>query len=227
VSGARSTEELVARLTDALEPVRPVPPLYRQVLAVAGIWAVSAAVVAGWLGLHPLAVLGRGGISTAVAVVLAWVGVAGLALGLASRIPGRERLALAAAGAVALGDLVVLAIGLGLRASADPGALGPRLNCIARSLLLAIPSALLALVLALRGAPWRPRVAGVGLALGATSLGALLVHLSCPSPSAWHWLVAHALVPLSAGVAVGLPVAWVLDRLGRRVRRLRSGVPLG
>jgi len=223
VSGSRSTEELVARLAEDLEPVRPLPPLYRQVLAVAGIWAVSAALVAGWLGMHPLAVIGRGGISTTLTWVLALVGLAGVTLGLACRIPGRERLALAAAGGVALGVLVVTALGLGLPGSVtDAGSLAQCMDCAGRSLLLAVPSGLLAMGLALRGAPWRPGVAGLGLAVGATSLGALLVHLSCPSPSPWHWLVAHALVPLAAGAGIGLLVAWVFGRLGRRSRLMIS-----
>lgn len=219
MSGSRSTEELVARLAGDLEPVRPVPPLHRQVLAVAGIWTASAGLVAGWLGLHPLEVVGRGGISAILTWVLALVGFGGLCLGLACRVPGRERLALAATGGVVLGVVVVTALGLALPGSlAEAGTLAQCMDCAGRSLLLAIPSGLLAMALALRGAPWRPGVAGLGLAVGAASLGALLVHLSCPSPTAWHWLVAHALVPLASGLGIGLLVAWVFDRLGRTSR---------
>jgi hypothetical protein len=225
VSASRTTEEFVARLAENLEPVRPVAPIYRQVLAVAGIWALSAVVVAGWRGLHPLAALGRGGISSTLAGVLALVGFAGLTLGLACRIPGRERLALAAAGGVALGIVIVVAVGLLLPGSvADAGVLAQCMDCAGQSLLLAIPSGLLAMAFARRGAHWRSYTAGLGLAGGATALGALLVHLSCPSPSAWHWLIAHALVPLAAGVPIGLLVAWVLDRLGLRSRLATSRV---
>jgi hypothetical protein len=219
VSTSRSTEDLVARLAERLEPVRPVAPLHRQVSGVAAIWAVSGAVVAAWLGLHPLAVLARGGISASLAGVLALVGLAGLTLGLACRIPGRERLVLAAAGGVALGVTVVLAIGLGLPGSiAEASPLAQCMDCVGRSVLFAVPSGLLATLLARRAAPWRPRLAGLALAIGALSLGALLVHLSCPSPSAWHWLVAHALLPLGSGVPLGLLVAWALRRLGQRSR---------
>jgi len=224
VSTSRATEALVARLAEDLAPVRLVAPLHRQVLAVTGIWAVSAAVVAVWLGLHPLAVLERGAISATFVWLLALVGFAGLTLGLACRIPGRERLALAAAGGVALGVPIVGAVGLLLPGSiGDADTLAQWMDCVGRSLLLAIPAGLLAMVLALRGAPWRSRTAGLGLATGATSLGALLVHLSCPSPNPWHWLIAHALVPLAAGVPVGILVAWVLERLGRRSRLATPG----
>ena len=226
MSSARlSTEALVARLADELAPVRAIPPQHRQLLAVTAIWAGSAAFVAGWLGLHPLAVLARGGISTTFVWVLALVGFAGLTLGLACRIPGRERLARAAAGGVAIGVLVVSGVGLVLPGSAaDAGTLAQGMNCVGESLFLAIPSGMMALVLALRGAPWRPCVAGLGLTIGATSLGALLVHLSCPSPSPWHWWLAHALVPLAVGVLVGFLVAWVLERLGLRSQIATSRV---
>lgn len=223
MSVPRASEDLVARLAARLEPVRPVAALHRQVLAVAGVWAASAAAVAAWLGLHPLAVVARGGVSAGLCGALALVGFAGLTLGLASRIPGRERLALAAGGGVALGVGGALALGIFLPgALADAGPLALCMDCAGRSLLLAVPSGLLAAALALRGAPWRPHAAGLGVAVGAVSLGALLVHLSCPSPSAWHWLVAHALGPLAAGVPIGLLAAWALDRIGRRSRLASS-----
>lgn len=219
----RSTEEFVARLAEDLEPVRPVPPLHRQGLAIAGIWAASACLVAGWLGLDPLGVIGRGEISTTFVCVLALIGIAGLTLGLACRIPGRERLARAAASGVAVGVMIVVAVALVLPGSAtDAGTPSQWMDCVGQSLLLAIPSGLVAMGLALRGAPWRSRVAGLGLAIGATSLGALLVHLSCPSARPWHWLIGHVLVPLSAGVPIGLLVAWFFDRLGKRSRRATS-----
>ena len=126
---------------------------------------------------------------------------------------------------VALGVTIVVAVAFLLPGSiADAGTLAESMDCVGRCLYLAIPSGLLAMVLAVRGAPWRPRMAGFGLAVGATYLGALLVHLSCPSPSPWHWLIAHALVPLFTGVAIGLFAAWVLGRLGRRSRLATSRV---
>lgn len=223
MSARRTTEDLVARLAEDLEPVRPAAPLHRQVLAVAAIWVASAAIVAAWPGLHPLDVLERGRVSATLLGVLALVGFAGLTLGLACRIPGRERVALAAARGAAVGAGVALAGGLVLPGSiAEVRPFAQCFDCVGRSLLLAVPSGVLATFLAFRGAPWRPRAAGLGLAIGAVSLGALLVHLSCPSPSAWHWLIAHVFIPLSAGVLVGLLVAWVLQRLDGRSRLATS-----
>jgi hypothetical protein len=48
------------------------------------------------------------------------------------------------------------------------------------------------------------------------SLGALLVHLSCPALGGWHWLIAHALAPIASAVPVGLLAARALRYLGRR-----------
>jgi hypothetical protein len=146
----------------------------------------------------------RGAISATLAGALALVGASGLALGLAARVPGRERLALGAAIGALLGGLAIAAAGLAVPEPVTAAlAREWTSDCFVRSLLLAIPSGLLAARFSLRGAPWRPAATGVGLAVGAVALGSLLVHASCPSPSAAHWLAAHALLPLAAGAARG------------------------
>lgn len=213
----RSTEEVVARLVDEIEPVRRVPALRWQVIRVAAIWAATAALAALWVGMHPLAGLERSGISASIAAALALLGFAGLTLGLALRIPGRERLASAAAGGIAVGLGILGAVALMMPGSVvDAASLA---QCTGRSLLLAIPSGLIAMAVALRGAGWRPALTGLALATGATSLGALLVHMSCQSQSPWHWLIAHALLPMLAGIPMGLLAAWVFDRIAQRSAR--------
>ncbi len=216
MKGSRSTEELVARLVEDLEPVRPVAPLSHQVLAVGGIWGATAAALAVWLGLHPLSVLERGGISATIAAMLAWLGASGLTLCLACRIPGRERLAWAAAAGLAAGVLIAVSVALALPRPPLLDPFAQSANCIGRSILLAAPSGLLSMALVLRGAQWRPWIAGLSLSTGAASLGGLLVHLSCASPDAWHWLLAHALAPASAGLLLGTLAAWALEGIGRR-----------
>jgi hypothetical protein len=220
MSARRSTEEVIARLANALEPVQPIAALRRQGGAIALAWAASAAVAAVWLGLHPLDAVARGAISTLLLGALALIGSASVLLGLACRIPGRERVALAAAIAAVLGALALLAIGFAVPGPiADATALSRGADCSERSLLLALPAGLLAASLAVRGAPWRSRVAGLALAVGAAALGGSLVHASCASPSPAHWLTAHALVPLAVGAATGVGVAWRFDRLAQRSRR--------
>lgn len=75
------------------------------------------------------------------------------------------------------------------------------------------------MAVALRGAGWRPALTGLALATGATSLGALLVHMSCQSLSPWHWLIAHALLPMLAGIPMGLLAAWIFERIAQRSAR--------
>ncbi|TMA33585.1 MAG: DUF1109 domain-containing protein [Deltaproteobacteria bacterium] len=220
MTAARSTEAIVARLARDLAPVRPIAPLHRQAIAIAGAWAASAAVAAGWIGLHPLVALARGAISASLLVALAVIGAAGLVLGLACRVPGRERLALAAAIGAGFGAIALAAVGFSLPGPiADTATVVQGEACSERSLVLAIPSALLAASLGLRGAPWRPRIAGIGLAVGAAALGGLLVHASCPSPSPAHWLTSHALLPLAVGAAAGWLVARYFDRRAQSARQ--------
>jgi hypothetical protein len=217
MSTRRSTEEIVARLAAGLAPVRPVASLPRQALAVSAVWAASAAIAVAWLGVHPLDTIARGAISAALLGALALIGAAGLALGLAARRPGSERLA--SAGAIGAG-LGVLAVALALPGPiTDADTLAHSTDCFARSLLLAIPCGVLAVGFCRRGAPWRPRAAGIGVALGAVALGALLVHAGCPSPSPAHRLTAHALLPLATGASAGLLVAWRFAQHARGARR--------
>jgi len=210
----RSTEEVVARLVGEIEPVRRVPALRWQVIRVAAIWVATAALAAVWMGMHPLVIVHRSGISASIAAALALLGFAGLTLGLALRIPGRERLASAAAGGIAAGLGILGAVALMMPGSVvDAASLA---QCTGRSLLLAVPSGLVAMAVALRGAGWRPALTGLALATGATSLGALLLHMSCRSQSPWHWLIAHALLPVLAGIPMGILAAWVFDRIAKR-----------
>ena len=220
MSPQRSTEEIVARLVDTIEPVRRVAAMRWQLLRVAGIWALTAALVAVWIGIHPLAVFERGALSASIATALLLLGFAALTVALAGRIPGRERLAKIAAAGVALGLGIAGMTALVLPGWIDEaGFLAQCMDCGARSLLLAIPSGLIAMTLALRGASWRPALTGIALATGATSLGALLVHMSCASPDPWHWLIAHVLLPVAAGVPMGILAAWIFERVARRSAR--------
>ncbi|HTO71266.1 MAG TPA: NrsF family protein [Myxococcota bacterium] len=207
MSRETTPERLIARLSDELAPVRPLAALRRQVLAVAATGALCALGVALWLGLHPFDVLSRGAFSAALAGALALVAGGGVLLALAARIPGREPLAKAAGAGAVVGLAVVAALCLVAAASRGVGSADPLVPCSERSLFLALPIALCVGALALRGAPWRPGITGLAAAVGASAAGGLLIHLSCPSPSLWHWLIAHALAPLLVGTLGGVGLA--------------------
>ena len=216
MSGRRSSEELVAELAGALEPVRPILALRAQLGAVAALWLATGAALFVLAGARPVAVLARGALSAAIAADLAALGVAALALGLAARVPGRERAVRTALAALAAGGAALLALLAALLGTpADPGLFAEGRRCMDRSFLLAMPTAALAAALAVRGAPWHAWASAAGVTLGASALGGLLVHLTCPSPDPWHWLVAHALVPAFGGGALGLAAGWLVSRRAR------------
>lgn len=219
----RSTEELVARLADEIEPVRRTPPMRGQLALVASVWCATAILAALSGGIHLPEPRGVGRLSAGVAVALSLAGFAGVTLGLAARTPGRERLARGAAVAIALGAAIV--VGLAIVAAGPSGGaviLTECVRCAGRSILLATPPGAMAIRLALRGAGWRPWIAGLAVATGAASLGGLLVHLTCPSPSIRHWLVAHVFLPAIAGIALGLVAAAVLLRVARHADAAQS-----
>lgn len=209
MSDERSTERMVGRLAGDLAPVRPIAPLHRQALAVAAAWAATALAATLLFGAaHPLAVIARGPVSASFLWLLGLLAPAALVLGLASRIPGRERAAWIAAGlgAAALLGLGCVALALGGGAFATP--FGECERCALRSVALALPAGLVAGLLARRGAPWRPGLAGAAIALGAAAAGGFLVHLGCPRTDASHWLQGHALAPIGVGAALGLAVGY-------------------
>ena len=208
----KSPEELIAVLSERLQPVRPVTALRWQLLTVIAVCGASAVAVAGWLGLHPVEVVERGAVSAWLSGALGLLGISGLVLALAARIPGRESLVRVSAG----GSTVALAIAAGLcvalrEAIHDSGTRQEFFRCSTSALMFAVPVALCAGAWVMRGAPWRPRSTGLALAIGAAAIGGLLVHLSCPSPTPWHWLLAHAFAPLAIGACVGGVLARLLD----------------
>jgi hypothetical protein len=212
VNARRSSEELVAELAGALEPVRPIAPLRGQLVGVALAWVATAAALWAFAGMGP-ATLGRGGVSALVLAALAAIGFAGITVGLAARIPGREAVVRAGVAVIGLGAALLIALAAWLAATPiDPGLFASSQRCMDRSFLLAMPSAAMAAYFAARGAPWRAFASAMGVAIGASALGGLAVHLTCVSPNAWHWLLAHALVPAFGGASIGLATSWLIKR---------------
>jgi len=221
VSGRR-TEDRIADLVRDLEPVRPIPPL----------GAVAAgAVTLGLLAYAAEWILGGPGLRSDGAWSQApyLMQLAGLVLGgpgatlaaLASAVPGREPSVRVGLRVAALGLAMAILGGVGgallggLPAGGqDPG---PIVSCVVRSAKLGIAASLLSLGFGLHAAARRPsRTLGLALA-GGVALGATAVHLTCPSGSAVHQLLGHALAPVLVAGLVVLPLA---PLLGRRLRRV-------
>jgi hypothetical protein len=75
------------------------------------------------------------------------------------------------------------------------------LNCTWRLLLLTIPSGILAIVVAKRGAPASPYKVSIICAIFAVSVGALTLPLVCDNSSAVHIVVFHFFVPIFLSIA--------------------------
>jgi hypothetical protein len=214
------TRDLVDRLALELEPVRPLRPLPARlapVLAVSLALATGVALVTG-LRADLVKVLLGDWTFTGVLAGLLLAASGGCAAALASVIPGRElttRFAGAVAGSgVAIG-LAVAAAGTTWGGAGLEAPLSSLAGCLVRGVALAILPALLGLWLAARGWSARPALTVSLSLLGAGSIGALLVHVSCPALDPLHVLSTHVSSPL---LLVAVATAVFVPLLRRRAR---------
>jgi hypothetical protein len=218
---ARSAEDQIRELAQGLAPVRPIPPLRATLAAAVALGLVVPA--AHWLlggpGLRPggSAVSSAPYLATLAGLLLVAIGA--LTSSFAAAVPGRERASQRGAAVAASG--VVLAIAGGLYGiAADSGLSGERIfesaSCIGRALGVGAAPVMVACAFLVYAAVRRPG-AGTALALaGGVALGAAAVHVTCPSDSPLHWLLAHALAPVVAALALTAPLAMLLARSARR-----------
>lgn len=216
----RSAEEQIRELAQDLAPVRPIPPLRG---------ALTAAVALGLVALAAHRLLGGPDLRHAGSAVwsLPYLGtLAGLSLmalgalgaALAASVPGREAAARLGTRVAVAGVLLAVAGGLwGLAGGVAGGAsFADCLSCAGRAVALGAAPVLLACAFAVYAAVRRsgPRTA---LAVaGGVALGAAAVHVTCPSDSPLHWLLAHTLAPVMAVGVLTAPVAALLARLTPR-----------
>jgi hypothetical protein len=201
------TEELVTLLVRDLEATRRIARLRTEFGLLAGVGGLVVVLVSAYRGLRPdVASLLRGGEAfTLVATGLLAAALGACAAALASARPDRERLA--RRGLFIGGGGLVLAAALAALCFADPptavggAALHAALACSVSGIVFSVPLSILAAFLLSRGVPRQMGLTAAAAALGATAFGALGVHLTCTSPSVWHWITGHALAPaLGAGL---------------------------
>jgi hypothetical protein len=214
------TERLLALLVRDLEPTRRIPRLRAQLAALLGAGGLSMLLVVVYRGLRPdaLALLLSGPFGLVAASLLA-AALGACAAALASVRPDRDRLA---RGALLCGGGLSLAAATAALCfagppSGAPGAEAARaaLVCSLSGILFALPLSVLAAFLVSIGAPRRLGLNAAVTALGTTAFGALAVHLTCPSPSVWHWVTAHAMAPVLGAVLLAGPVRALTLRLER------------
>ena len=195
------SRDLIDKLAADLEPVRPIAPLTVTLATILAAAAVVAFVVFSVYGLKPdlVADFMRNTPYAGVLMGLAAAVLGGGAATLASVVPGRQVVLLGGVGLAVAGML----LGIGVTAAATPwseaGLSGPlmgHLACIVRGTVFAVVPAAVALFAAARGWSARPEVT-VALALfGAGSIGALLVHMTCPAVDPLHLLCTHISTPI-------------------------------
>lgn len=217
------TDERIRELARDLEPVRRIPRLR----------AVGAGVVASWV-LVVLADWLAGGWTPRAASDSAWTSpsylaaLAGLALvafgatsaALASSVPGRAAAVRLGLRVSALGVALALAGWiLGVAAGGhDHGGedLGSILGCATRALGIGVIPVTLACAFVAYAALRRASLTAALALAGGVALGAAAVHVSCPSNSPLHQLVAHTFAPAAAVVLLTAPLALLMGRWARR-----------
>jgi hypothetical protein len=228
---ARETEtlELIRQLAREVGPLHRVPPLRAAMAQSLLAWAATA--VAGFslavlLGRWPRALTVVWGHPESALVLLGLAAVGGGALlyGLAATVPGRESGARLGFAVAAVGSVATL--GAGLHGPFAPPGAGYRVHplpwdlvCIGYVSLFALPTAAVALRLCLQRTPMRPFQTALAIALGSSSLGAVLIHALCGEGSQRHTLASHVLATVIAVPAIGLILLAALSRGTTRAPR--------
>jgi len=204
-------EELMKAVTDDLQPVTPLAPVWRRTL-----WAlvVSALVFAA-------AVLGLG-LRSDIQSIPTWLGwgssiieflAAALLLGLALResIPGRRLPLASALTALAACIIYQLTVGYvtwrfstGIPWEDNPLAHG--MSCMISDTSLALPTLLITIWLIVRAFPTRAWMAGMLGGAGAAIASDAITHLRCPVSDMRHVLLWHTgavLLISAAGALIG------------------------
>jgi len=199
-------EELLRAVTDDLQPVTPLAPVWRRTL-----WAlaVSALVFAA-------AVFGFG-LRSDIQSIPTWLGwgcsaieflAAALLLGLALResIPGRSVPLGSAFAALSASILYQLAVGY-ITWRFSPGevqAFGQGMSCMMSDTMLALPTLLITIWLIVRAFPTRAWLAGMLGGAGAAIASDAITHLQCPVSDMRHVLMWHtgAVILMSAAGAL-------------------------
>ncbi len=203
-------EALILELASELQPVQPLSTLRRVGVAIAGAALLNACL---FLGI-PLA-LGVSVESQTAAEL--WTLAAhlelasgGLALALASSVPGRQQLERAGLAILVVGVAVAVASAPALRGAGleriEVAWLGGAGVCTLAATVLAVFPAAILLRFVARAEPFRPSWTLAFGGLGALALGAVPVRIACNSDGPLHDLVAHSLAPLTGGLllAIGL-----------------------
>ncbi len=202
-------EELLKAVTDDLQPVKPLAPVWRRTLWALGVSGLVFASAVFGLGLR-----------SDIQSIPSWLGwgssiieflAAALLLGLALResIPGRR--VSSGTAFTALGAAILYQLGVGFFTwRFSPGlpwktqTFGEGMGCMMNDSMLALPTLLVAIWLIVRAFPTRAWMAGLLGGAGAAIASDAITHLRCPVSNMRHVLVWHtgAVILISATCAL-------------------------
>ena len=216
-------EALIQELAGELQPVERLATLRRVGAAIAGAALMNAFLFLGIpfaLGTPVESQTAAELWTLAAHLVLA---SGGLALALASSVPGRQQ--------AVRGGLAILVLGVAVAAASTPVARGGVLEridpawlagagvcTVAASLLALFPAAILLRFVA-RAEPFRPSWTLAFGGLGALALGAVPVRIACNFQGPLHALAAHTLAPLTGGLVLFLGLLVLYQRRPRLSER--------
>ncbi len=221
MSGPTGTDELVRRLTRELRPVRRLPRLRTVLLGMGLAGLLALAVVVLVRGVDPALLAERlaDPVFAGVLAALLLLAPAAAVATLAASVPGRGvarriafDLACLSVGAV----LVPVVLGMLRDPQFGRGFTGG-VACQAWSLGLGLVPVVPVVVFVARALPRHPWLTAAGAGMAGVAVGALAVHLSCPSRDPAHLLIAHALTPVLGGLLLLLPLLF-LWRMLRKER---------
>jgi Negative regulator of sigma F len=197
-------ERVSASITTALQPVRPLPPVWKLVAALMSIAALYAIAAAWWLGMSGVQKLSGAGIALIFSVLgvclllVAIITIREMTPGSAWRIGPWKLLVLVIAGFVAV-DAVLFQDYSASRFVPQGVA------CLKAGLAVALPTGVTSWFVLRRGLAVSPSSAGLSAGTLAGLAGLVMLELHCPNFQAPHVMVWHtAVIPLSALVGMSL-----------------------
>lgn len=222
----QTAEEQIRNLSQALRPVRPIPPLRTVVAAGLGLW-LAAFLAFHWIGDARLRPWDHPEWSDpgflSILAGLALVAFGATVGALASSVPGRESTLRAGLAVAALGGVVAFTSGL---LSTSVAALGfdvaeffACLSCISHAAILGSLSILASCAFIAYAVLWRPAMSCSLAIIGGVAFGAIVVHATCEADEGAHRLVSHVLAPLIVAALATVPVALAMRLLSNRFRR--------
>lgn len=214
-------DSLRKAVTEDLQPVRPLPPVWMRLMMAVAVSATGLTVVVLAFKLNVRPDMGDipmwlGWGCTAVQLV---VGIVLIGMALREAVPGSGVPAGAVKLAVGTGVSMQVLVGVatwmhspGMPFVAGRG-LANGVGCATHDLALGLPALAVTLWLVFRALPLRPSIAGLLGGTGAAVTADAINHLVCPMSDLRHVLVWHT------GVIFGLMlIGWLIGKIWERVR---------